>query len=48
MLHIPALGRAREMAILATGRVGKDFRLIVPREVRELLELEEGEERARI
>lgn len=32
------------MAILATGRVGADFRLTLPKEVRENLELEEGDE----
>jgi len=32
------------MAILATGRVGRHFRLTVPREVREFLELVEGQE----
>lgn len=32
------------MAVLATGRVGRDFRVTVPREVREFLSLEEGEE----
>ena len=29
---------------MATGRVGRDFRVTLPREVREFLELEEGEE----
>jgi len=34
------------MTILATGRVGKDFRLTIPRGVREFLEPEEGEDLA--
>lgn len=29
---------------MATGRVGRDFRITLPREVREFLELDEGEE----
>ena len=32
------------MAILSSGKVGKDFRITLPREVREFLELVEGEE----
>ncbi len=32
------------MAVLATTKVGQDFRVTVPREVRELLELSEGDE----
>lgn len=32
------------MAILATARVGKDYRITLPQEVREFLELEVGEE----
>lgn len=32
------------MAVLATARVGRDFRVTIPKEVRELLELSEGEE----
>ena len=30
------------MAILATANIGKDFRITIPREVREFLKLEEG------
>ncbi|MCW3992401.1 MAG: AbrB/MazE/SpoVT family DNA-binding domain-containing protein [Candidatus Bathyarchaeota archaeon] len=32
------------MAVLATGRVGRDFRTTIPTEVREFLGLKEGEE----
>lgn len=32
------------MVVLATAKVGKDFRVTLPKEVRELLELEEGGE----
>jgi AbrB family looped-hinge helix DNA binding protein len=32
------------MAILTTARVGRDFRITVPKEVRELLALSEGDE----
>lgn len=32
------------MAVLAKGRIGRDFRVTLPREVREFLELKEGEE----
>lgn len=32
------------MAILATAKVGRNFRVTIPQEVRELLELEEGDE----
>lgn len=32
------------MGVLATARVGRDFRVTIPKEVRELLELEEGDE----
>jgi AbrB family looped-hinge helix DNA binding protein len=32
------------MAILATGKVGRDFRITLPSEVRDYLDLEEGEE----
>lgn len=32
------------MTILATGKVGRDFRVTLPREVRTFLQLEEGEE----
>jgi len=31
------------MAILATGKVGRDFRITLPSEVRDFLDLEEGE-----
>ena len=32
------------MAILATASIGKDFRITIPREVREFLKLKEGDE----
>jgi len=32
------------MAVLATGSVGRNFRVTLPREVRDYLDLEEGEE----
>ena len=32
------------MAVLAIVKVGRDFRVTIPKEVRELLELEEGDE----
>jgi len=32
------------MAVLATGSVGRNFRVTLPREVRDYLELKEGEE----
>lgn len=32
------------MTVLAIGKVGRDFRLTIPKEVRGLLELEEGDE----
>jgi len=32
------------MAVLAIVKVGRDFRVTIPKEVRELLELEEGNE----
>ncbi|NIP66713.1 AbrB/MazE/SpoVT family DNA-binding domain-containing protein [Candidatus Bathyarchaeota archaeon] len=32
------------MAVLATAKVGSGFRVTIPKEVRDLLELEEGEE----
>ena len=33
-----------ELAILAVARVGRDFRVTLPREVRDHLELKEGDE----
>ncbi len=32
------------MAVLAIVKIGQDFRVTIPKEVRELLELEEGDE----
>ena len=32
------------MAILATGKVGRDFRITLPSDVRDFLDLEEGED----
>ena len=32
------------MAILATVKVGRNFRITIPNEVRELIELEQGDE----
>ncbi len=32
------------MSILATAKISRDFRVTIPKEVREFLELEEGEE----
>jgi AbrB family looped-hinge helix DNA binding protein len=32
------------LAVLAIVKVGRDFRVTIPKEVRELLELEEGDE----
>ncbi len=32
------------LAVLAIGKVGQSFRVTIPKEVRELLELEEGDE----
>ncbi len=32
------------MTVLATAKVSKDFRVTIPKEARELLELEEGDE----
>ncbi len=32
------------MAVLATAKVGRNFRVTIPQEVRDLLELEEGDE----
>lgn len=32
------------LAVLAVGKVGQGFRVTIPKEVRELLELEEGDE----
>jgi AbrB family looped-hinge helix DNA binding protein len=33
-----------KMTILATAKISKDFRVTIPKEAREFLELEEGEE----
>jgi AbrB family looped-hinge helix DNA binding protein len=32
------------MAILASGKIGREFRVTLPKEVRKLLELKEGDE----